>query len=422
MALSLWWAGRGDNAVTVEVPPRAPERIGTPAAVDEVVGHWEELGLAPWVEPAFRRVKPFLPTAAFVLAVYGVARLITFVGDLFAAHLNYAGDLTGPIKSWDSSYYLQLAQSFYPAHQPVAHGQLTYSAAGFEPFFPALIRLFMLPGLSPLQAAEVVSVLGGAVATLLVWRLGAALGGEEVGRITAVLFVLFPGMAVVWGLIYSECVGLALVAGSLLLMVHRRWVWAGIVGALATATSPMALPLVLPGLVEGIYGLRHRRGLAPFASSILVPTGFLAYVGYLAIRYHDVLFWWHLQRQAWGARVDFGKSFFVLLWHPLNGGFQGKGWMEWIGLVVVVLAIGFMYKAKLRSPAPVYCLGVFLLCLFSNELGFKPRFLTWAFPALIGLAIATRRRGWQPVAMLFGGLLPLVLLLYTMNGNYIVQP
>jgi len=402
------------------VPPKAPEQVSEQTDTAAAKG-WEELGFAPWVEPTYRRARPYLLTAAFVLGVYAVARLILVVSDLFAAHLNYAGNLSGPLLSWDSGSYLRIAQNFYPAHPAVAHGKLTYSDAGFAPLFPALIRLFMFLALTPLQAAIVVSIVSGAIATLLVWRLGAALGGEEVGRISAVLFVLFPGMAVVWGLMYSECVGLTLVAGSLLLMVHKRWVWAGVVAALATATSPLALPLALPGIVEGLYGIR-RRNLAPFASVVMAPVGFLAYVGYLGIRYHDLLFWWHLQSQAWGASIDFGQGLFRQLASPLSGGYVGKGWMEWIGVVLVLMAIGCIYKARLRSPIPIYCLGSFALSLFSNELGFKPRMLAWAFPVLIGAAIVTRRRGWQTVAILFAGILPFVFLLYTMNGNYIVQP
>lgn len=426
--------------MAIDVPPRPAPVIGPSVAapsgndLSDDVAHeatvdsvrprsWEDLGFAPWVEPLFRRAQPYLPTAAFVLGVYAVARLIAFMGDLFAAHMSNAGDLTGPMRAWDAQWYLRVAQSFYPAHPAVAQGHLIYGPGGFEPVFPLLIRLVELGGLlTPLQAATIVSISAGAVATILVWRLGAALVDEEVGRIAAVLFVLFPGMAVVWGMLYSECVAFPLVAGSLLLMVRGRWVWAGVLGALATATSPMALPLALPAAAEGVYALIRRRDGRPMVGAMLIPTGFLAYVGMLGLRYHDILFWWHLQRQAWDARVDFGHSLLVLLWHPLQGGYQGKGWMEWIGVAAVLVAVTAIYRGRIRSPVPLYCLGIFGLAFVSNSLGFKPRFLAWAFPALIGLAAIGRRRGWQVTAMFFAGTLPLVFLLYTMNANYIIQP
>jgi len=205
-------------------------------------------------------------------------------------------------------------------------------------------------------------------------------------------------------------------------MLRQRWIWAGCIGALATATSPMALPLVLAALVAAFQAVRRRERLGALATVVLVPTGFVAYVGYLALRYHDLLFWWHLQKQAWGASVDFGRSLLNLLWHPWLGGYQGKGWMEWIGVMAVAGAVYALARAKLPALINAYCGGVFVVLFVSNSLGLKPRFLAWGFPALIAVAILTRRRGWQQIALLFAGLLPFVFLAYALNGNYMIQP
>jgi hypothetical protein len=70
----------------------------------------------------------------------------------------------------------------------------------------------------------------------------------------------------------------------------------------------------------------------------------------------------------------------------------------------------------------IYCIGVFVLSFVSNQLGFKPRMLVWAFPALIAIAALSRRKGWQVIALTFAGLLPIVFLLYSTIGNYIIQP
>jgi hypothetical protein len=304
----------------------------------------------------------------------------------------------------------------------MAGGHLTYAAAGFEPVFPALIRAFEVMGFTAVQAALVVSIVAGAVSVVLVWRLGTALFDERVGAIGAMLFALFPGMAISWGMTYSECVGLALVAGSLLLMLKERWFWAGVVGAFATATSPMALPLAFAALVPAIQQLRRREPPRAVIALALVPVGFIAYVGLLGVRYHDLLFWWHLQHQAWGAKVDFGKSLLLLLVHPWTGGYQGKGWMEWVGLVAVVALVVVLVRARPPLLITVYCLAAFALMFVSNSLGFKPRFLTWTFPALIALAALTRRRGWQPIAIAFAVMLPIVFQVYASLGNYIIQP
>ena len=379
---------------------------------------WEQVGLAPWVEPAYRRIAPALP----LLGIYVVVRTGLLLADVVSDHLSYARHADGPLTAWDGHWYLSVAAQGYPAVAPTAHGQLTYSAAGFEPVFPALIRAAQSIGLTAVQAAVTVSIVAGAVSVVLVWRLGTLLFDEQVGRIGAILFIVFPGMGIAWGMIYSECVGLAFAAGCLVLMVKRRWFWAGIAGAFATATSPMALPLAVAALVAVIQSLRRREAPGALIALVLIPGGFIAYVGLLGLRYHDLFFWWHLQRQAWGARVDFGKSLLVLLAHPLTGGYQGKGWMEWLGVVAVVAAIAIMVRAKLTLPISLYCVATFALMFASNSLGFKPRFLTWSFPALIAVAAATRRRGWQPIAVTFTFLLPLVFIAYASFGNYMIQP
>ena len=271
-------------------------------------------------------------------------------------------------------------------------------------------------------AAVVVSVISGAVATLLVWRLGTALYDESVGRKAAVLFMTFPGMAVAWGLVYSECVGLTLVAGSLLLMVHRRWVWAGVVGALATATNPAALPLVVAALVPAIEAVRRRQRPGALATVALAPMGFVAYVVWLGVKYRDVLYWWHLNHQAWDTSIDFGRALLSHLPHLWSRGLPGPSWLEWFGIVAVAGAIIALVRAKPPGLITAYSASVFVLLFVSDTSGFRPRLLTWAFPALVAVAAATRRQAWVALAVAFSLLLPIVFVVYTTLGNTIAAP
>ncbi len=360
--------------------------------------------------------------AGRLLAIYAIVRLALLAADVFAAHVSYGSNLDGPLHSWDSNWYLIVASHGYPPVAPTAGGQLTYSAAGFLPVFPGLIRLFTVFDLSSFGAALVVSLIGGAASTLLVWRLGAAIVDDATGWNAAVLFVLFPGMGISWGLFYCECVGLALAAGSLLLMIRQRWIWAGVVGAFATATSPLALPLALAAAVPVVQAIRRRQLPVALFTLFLVPTGFLGYVTLLALHYHDARFWWHLQTQAWGASVDFGRSLLALLPHLWKIGYQGPAWLEWIGLAAVAAAVYCLFRARLPGLINAYCAGVLALLFVSNSLGFKPRLLTWAFPVLIAVAAIARPRTWVAIAIAFACLLPIVFLVYTMLGNSMAQP
>jgi len=405
------WASPGAMDTTDEVYPTADERSPD-------TSKWEAGGFAPWVEPAYRSFRAALP----LLGIYVLIRAGLLVADALSAHLNWGTHPDGPLTSWDGHWYLTVASNWYPANPPRVAGHLTYGAAAFEPVFPALIRFGEFLHLTAVQSALTVSFIGGAVSVVLVWWLATNLYGPQVGRIATILFTVFPGMAICWGVLYSESVGLALVAGCLLLMLKRHYVWAGVVGALATATNASALPLAIAAMVPSIQAIRRRQMPRALVTVLLVPLGFIGYAAWLGFHYHDTLYWWHLQSQAWGGAVDFGKSLLVLFVHPWSGGYQGKGWMEWVGLVAVAGAIFAMVRARLPLMLSAYCGGLFILLFVSNSLGFKPRFLAWGFPSLIAVAAITRRKGWQAIALAFTFLLPLVFLAYASFGNYMIQP
>jgi len=383
--------------------------------------------LVPAAVSAPRRVAPSgtARRAAALLAAYAGVRLALLLADMVAAHRSYLGDLGGPLRSWDSHFYLDLAAHGYPGVALSAHGHLTYGSPAFEPLFPLLIRLAALSGLSYLGAGLVVSLLGGALATLLVWRLGAAVVDEAVGWRAGLLFVVFPGVGLGWGLVYSECVGLALAAGCLLLMVRERWVWAGLVGALATATSPIALALALPPLWLAVRARRTHRPPRPLVAAGLVPAGFVLYAAWIGYRYHDALFLWHLQKQAWGTSLDFGRANLAMLGRVTSLGSRPVSWYEvlsWAGALLVVGAVVALFRARLPALVNVYCAGVFFLLFVVNNLGFRPRLLSWAFPALIAVAALLRGRVYRTVVLVSALVLPLVFIVYTTLGNSTAQP
>jgi hypothetical protein len=345
------------------------------------------------------------------------------VADVLAAHLSYGKALSGPLLAWDAHWYLDIAQHGYPAHPLLSSGHLTYNAANFLPFFPVLIRAVQGLGVSAVVAASLVSWLSGALCTLLVWRLGARAFDEGTGRLAAVLFAVFPGLGLAWGSLYSECVGLALVAGCLLLLM-RRGMGAGLLGMCATLTSPMAVvPLTAAAAVATFQAWRHReRILPPLVALFLTPAGFVAYAAWIGARYHDLFFYWHLGHQVWGTTVDFGQQTFTVLLHPMTQDFVGPGWLIWPGLLAVVGAVVATWKARPPAVLVVYCAALLVQLTATNVLGFKPRMLTWAFPALVSVAKVARKHTAQALVIGSAVLLPVVFLAYTTIGNTMGAP
>src|SRR5581483_10303493 len=92
-------------------------------------------------------------------------------------------------------------------------------------------------------------------------RLAASWWGEQAARRAVLIFCLFPG-SVVFSMVYAEGLMLPLAAGCLLALQRRRWVLAGVLAGLATATEPEALVLRR-------HGLSARRALlAPALSTV----------------------------------------------------------------------------------------------------------------------------------------------------------
>jgi hypothetical protein len=359
---------------------------------------------------------------AQLFAVYVGVRLYLFALDVVAARRSFNGNLDGPLLGWDAWHYLQLAASGYPSVAPLVGGRLTVSNGAFGPMFPLLIRVVHESSLPLVDAAVVVSFLGGLVATLCVWRLAAHVTDERVGLSSAMVFVALPGLAVVWGLLYSECVGIACAAASLLLMCKQRWVTAGLVGALAALTSPLALALAAPASVRALLELRRRRFSRAWFSVALIPSGFLLFAGWLGLRYDDALFWWHLQRQGWGTSVDFGSSFVHLLSHWTKIGGQGPAWLEWIAVLVVAGGVAALVLARLPLELNIYCAAILTVLFITNDLGFKPRLLTWAFPMAIAAALVLPTAARRSLIVLFLVTMPFLFILYTTMGNSIAQP
>jgi hypothetical protein len=355
-------------------------------------------------------------------SIYVLVRLYLLGLDAYAANHSFGGNLTGPLLSWDAWHYLAISKVGYPLTPPHVGGVLSFSNAAFEPAFPAMIRLVTVLGVPSISAGLVVSVLGGAGATYFVWRIASGISSPVVARDAAILFMVLPGQAVAWGLLYSEGLGIALAAACLYFFARERYIAAGILGALATLTSPMALCLEVPMAWAFLIGLWRRRRSRAWIAVLLTPLGFLSYAAFLSLRYHDTLYWWHLQRQAWGASFDFGASLIGLLHHWTTIAYQGPAYLEWGAVLCVLGLLAAMWRAKLPVYLSLYGIAVLLLLVGTNSLGFKPRLLVWAFPLVIAVS-KSLARPWR-YAVIGASALAIapLFIAYTTMGNSVSQP
>ncbi len=279
----------------------------------------------------------------------GVTRGFGALGDLLAA----------PAARWDASWYLVIAHYGYRPDL----GAFTASRAAFFPLYPLGLRGLSELGLPPVLAGVALSVAALALALYGIHRLtmleaerGDARGRDEaiaagsgearprrvlaragegpaVARL-AVLLSAFAPMAFFLSAVYSEALYLALSVGLFWCARQGRWVWVGVLGALAGATRSTGVLLLVPALILYFHGPREDR-LPDFPRAArsmiryrprrevlwlgLVPAGVALYMAHLAQAGGDALLPFRAQ-QVWSRHF---AGPFVGVWDGARAAFEG---------------------------------------------------------------------------------------------------
>src|SRR5207248_8651868 len=134
-------------------------------------------------------------------------------------------------------------------------------------------------------AGSVISISGGLVTTVLVQGLATGWWGRVAGRKAVLLFCLFPG-SVVFFMAYAEGIMLPLAAGCILALQRRRWLLAGLLAGVATATEPEGVVLVLVCAVSALVelrrgGWRDRQARRSMLAPLLSLTGVVSFASFL---------------------------------------------------------------------------------------------------------------------------------------------
>jgi len=349
--------------------------------------------------------------ARYAIGVYLATRALLLVVAFVNGALRHHA-FTHELSQWDGLWYRMLADHGYPTH--VSHVQTTL---GFFPVYPGIVwavsHVFVVPIahweiLSTTIAGVIVSGVGGLVATVLMQRLATGWWGEHAGRKAVLIFCLFPG-SVVFSMVYAEGILLPLAAGCILALQKRRWLLAGALAAVATATEPEALVLVVVCAVSAALELR-RRGFANRSArrSLLAPAlsvvGVGAFGGFLwawtgspfasFIAQHDgwsektdPLALWHLA-QLTGEQISFNHFNHPTIDLNLVVGLVGAAVL--IGLLVLVVR----NWREMSVEAIVWTFGISWLAMTSEYTPPNPRLLITAFPAVLVLARYVHGRWW----------------------------
>ena len=228
----------------------------------------------------------------------------TEAGDV-AQRWGALGDtLAAPAVRWDANWYLDIAHRGY-RHEAIE--------PAFFPLYSVLIRGLSEVVRSEIVAAVAISLAAFAVVLVLLHRLTALELGPDVADRAVVLLAFFP-TALFFSAVYTEALFLALELGAFYAARRGHWAWAGVLGALGSATRNTGWLLAPVLLVLYLYGpradaetpptpgrswaarIRPRHPLRPDVLWIaLIPLGLVAYLAYMQVHFGDWLAPYHAQ-------------------------------------------------------------------------------------------------------------------------------
>ncbi len=144
---------------------------------------------------------------------------------------------------FDGPEYLEIARDGY-RYVPGVRSNIVWF-----PLYPLTVRAVQVVVRNWLMTGIVVSAVCGVLAACLLWKWAGVQGMDGRTRRTAfAAAMLYPYAWYLYGVVHSDSMFLLLVLGCFLLVGSERYVLAGLVGALATATRPTGMA-VLPAVV-----------------------------------------------------------------------------------------------------------------------------------------------------------------------------
>jgi hypothetical protein len=315
---------------------------------------------------------------------------------------------------WDSFAYIEIGVRGY--HNP----HKLYPTVAWFPGYPLIARL-VLPFTNDVRFAFVfVSLVFGLVATICFWQWLERHAPDDRTRLFGLAVgLLFPFAWFLYGVIYADSLFLAAVIGAFVLADRRHYVWAGLVGVVATATRPLGFALVV-GLIAIAFGHDHvwrvpdgaKGVVARFAIpmqvrwkrirphqfwGLLALVGVGGYMAYTAWRFDDVLLFMHAQR-SWHHGPGAGLKSFLKLGVAREALIMQRPAFVLAtvsqGLVVLAVAISVPFVGRRYGWGYGVYTAVLVAMVFVGTRDFigSGRYLLAAFPsaALLGEWLARR--------------------------------
>lgn len=280
----------------------------------------------------------------------------------------------------------------------------------FFPVFPWLMNFINLANVktpfSYLLSGLFVSNLAIIPALYLFYRLIKIDFDDKVAKWGVIFLLSFP-VSFFFGGVYSESIFFLLTIASFYFARQGRWLLAGTLGAIASATRLMGI-FLLPALLWEWFeqhkdlkqAIRSPKAIITLIPVLLTCTGLLLYMRYLATNYNDPLMFVHVQPGFGADRVvDRLILLYQVFWRYFKMIIETKGdplfftvWLELLSAIAFLILIFIAAKRGVRYSYLIFAVLSFLIPTLTGTFSSMPRYVLVLFPCFIALSLIKNLR------------------------------
>lgn len=386
------------------------------------------------------------------LAIFAVVTICVFIAVNLGGHAQlssiasvdnarYTGSsIFGSWFRFDGRWYDIIAtQGYYWA------GPNVQSPVAYFPAYPLVLRvLHAITGVSVRLLGSLVTIACGAGMSVLLVRWCRDRVSPATARAALITLLVYPYAYYFMGAVYADALFAVLVIGAFMLLERDHPIWAGLVGALATATRPTGIALVV-GLVAVVLWKREvftrvagrtvisiRKLRRSDFGVLLSIGGLIVYMTYLGARFNAPLAFEEVQKAPGWDQGGGPRTWLKITWLQQIKNFPQWtiGWIQrgddatfqrvqYASTVILqgLLILGFLVLAYLVWKRLGWGYGVYSFALLVIPLvGTKDfqgagRYLMAAFPCFLVLAMVLSPR--PVLKWLWWGISASILLLWT---------
>jgi len=295
-----------------------------------------------------------------------------------------------PWYRWDTGHYIEIADFGYD-FDPIL--------SVWPPFYPFLIKILGFIVKPTILSALLISNISFILALFLMYLLVKDLFDEDIAKKAILFTIVFPtSFFFVAG--YTESFFLCLSVAVFLLLMKKKWLWAGLISALAALTRVQGLLLIIPIVIELWLEYYPKRDFNSFFTQILscsyAPFAYSLYSLYVYFGLKSD--WpWNTLSDHWGQNFGWPwegmiSTVSILLGRQVDNDITPTI----VKILSIVLPIGAAFilwkiRKNISLSLSVYSWAMFLMIMGkiddNNAIVSTSRYLLSIFPIFMGQAV-----------------------------------